>query len=433
MNKYLLPVLLFLLITMSYARAETVQETLNKGNGLFEQGNYEKAIICFDKVLATDPKSEVAWFRKGISLYKLKKYEEASLCFDELIKINSGTSDIWYFKGLTLYKQGKYNEAIAYFDKVLEVAPGSIYSENNVGADYVSPWNTRGMALFMIENYDESLKSFDKALAISPDLAIAWHNKGESLKKLGKYKEAEECSKKEKNLLTDKQKPERSQTSDEWFMKGYEYFKKGIWSQALEWFNKALENNANHGLSLFYIGMVYNSKKDYPKALENMDKAMKLVESSKDISGLKPALVYSGKALVLLKVNKYYEAKDFADKAIKADPNSPDHYFTKGITLCYLKDFKEAVKCIDKTLELDPKCIEAWYYKSMISYGQGNQEESMKFCNKALEMDPKFADALYQKGLILYHQGKYNDAKTCYDKAVKLSPDENYVWYNYEK
>ncbi|MEQ8220872.1 MAG: tetratricopeptide repeat protein [Candidatus Eremiobacterota bacterium] len=372
MNKCVFPVIFFLIFTMTCVMAENSDELLNTANVLMEEGSYEKAIPVFDKVLVADGKCEIAWFRKAIALYKIKKYDEASSCFDELIKITGGSSDVWYFKGLTLYKQDKYKESVTYFDKVLEVAPESLYSANTVGEEYICPWYPKGMALYKLGDYEGAVQCFDKTVTIIPDFAIGWHNKGEALKKLGRYKEGEECFNKEKALGKLEKTPERSQTSDEWFLKGCDYFRKGIWSKALEWFDRALENEPDHAFSLFYKGMVYSAKKDHGKALEYMDKAIKLMEDGKDVSTLEPSLAYSGKAMVLLSLDKYNEAKDFADKSIKSDPASADAYFTRGMSLCYLKDFKEALKSIDKSLELDPKFVDAWYYKSMILYFQGN-------------------------------------------------------------
>ncbi|HPZ08670.1 MAG TPA: tetratricopeptide repeat protein, partial [Candidatus Eremiobacteraeota bacterium] len=290
---------ILLIITLSHARAETLQELLNKGNALFEEGDYEKSIPYFDKALETEPACEIAWFRKGVALYKLTKYKEADICFDEVIKMTSGNADVWYLKALTLYKKENYKDAIVYFDKVLEIAPGNNYNAETVGIEYISPLNSKGMALFMIENYEEAIKCFDRSIESNPEFALAWKNKGEALKKTGKYAEAKECFDKEQKLRSVEKTPEGSEVSDEWFLTGFEYYKKGIWSKALEWFERALENEPNHAFSLFEIGMVYYSKGDYGKSLEYIDKAFELVESKKDVSGLKTELVYSAKAMVL--------------------------------------------------------------------------------------------------------------------------------------
>jgi tetratricopeptide (TPR) repeat protein len=41
--------------------------------------------------------------------------------------------------------------------------------------------------------YEEALASYDSALTIDPGDADAWFNKGMTLKKMGKSKEAESC------------------------------------------------------------------------------------------------------------------------------------------------------------------------------------------------------------------------------------------------
>ena len=54
-NKFLLPALILavLLINLLPAGAETVQEWLNKGLKLYEEGEYEEAITCYDRAIET--------------------------------------------------------------------------------------------------------------------------------------------------------------------------------------------------------------------------------------------------------------------------------------------------------------------------------------------------------------------------------------------
>ena len=57
-----------------------------KGNELFNQGNYEAAISCYDKGLEIDLLNSNLWNNKGLSLYKIGKREEAQKC-KEILQI----------------------------------------------------------------------------------------------------------------------------------------------------------------------------------------------------------------------------------------------------------------------------------------------------------------------------------------------------------
>ena len=51
-----------------------------KGNAFFEQGKYEEAIPCYDRVIEKDPKNKWGWINKGWALAELTKHEYAILC-----------------------------------------------------------------------------------------------------------------------------------------------------------------------------------------------------------------------------------------------------------------------------------------------------------------------------------------------------------------
>lgn len=86
-------------------------------------GNYDEAIIWFDKTLALDPNDIFALRGKGDSLYALEKYERAIAQYDELLTLDSDDIQALYDKGTALDHLGKYNEAIQNFDRALAINP----------------------------------------------------------------------------------------------------------------------------------------------------------------------------------------------------------------------------------------------------------------------------------------------------------------------
>ncbi len=64
----------------------------NKGNDLFQKGNYEEAIKCFNNEIEINPDIYEAWYNKGVILQKLGKNEEAIKCYDKAIEIKTGLS-----------------------------------------------------------------------------------------------------------------------------------------------------------------------------------------------------------------------------------------------------------------------------------------------------------------------------------------------------
>jgi tetratricopeptide (TPR) repeat protein len=61
--------------------------------------------------------------KKGLSFLEDGKYEEALGCFEKILASNPNDPDVWNKKGVALRSLGRYNEAIESFSKALEIAP----------------------------------------------------------------------------------------------------------------------------------------------------------------------------------------------------------------------------------------------------------------------------------------------------------------------
>ena len=53
-----------------------------EGDELFERGDFEGAIECYDKALELFPRDPEIWNIKGLALSKLKRYDEAIKSYD---------------------------------------------------------------------------------------------------------------------------------------------------------------------------------------------------------------------------------------------------------------------------------------------------------------------------------------------------------------
>jgi tetratricopeptide (TPR) repeat protein len=61
--------------------------------------------------------------KKGISFLEDGRYEEALGCFEKILVTNTNNPDIWNKKGVALRSLGRYDEAIESFNKALEITP----------------------------------------------------------------------------------------------------------------------------------------------------------------------------------------------------------------------------------------------------------------------------------------------------------------------
>ena len=116
---------------------------------------------------------------KGINYYGLGQYNQALLQFDKILAIEPNFTEALFYKGLTLQDSGHYEEAVQWYDKILSRDPNNVYALNN-----------KGSALYKLGNFSEAIEYLDKALAIDPNNVHAVTVKGAILNELGKSQES---------------------------------------------------------------------------------------------------------------------------------------------------------------------------------------------------------------------------------------------------
>ncbi len=166
--------------------AQTQEEIFNNGVLLFKQGQYQKAIDTFSKLIEIAPGNADAYKNRGVSYMKqqkfdlaIKDFQIAKELFPELKGLYSNLGVAWYYKK-------EYEKSIKSYDIELEMAP-----EN-----YVAYFN-RALCLAELDKNDEAIEDLEKTLSLKPDFywAICYKadilaQKGNTAKAIATYKEA---------------------------------------------------------------------------------------------------------------------------------------------------------------------------------------------------------------------------------------------------
>jgi tetratricopeptide (TPR) repeat protein len=93
----------------------------NKALALYKLGNYEESIPYFDKALTIDREKWMVVNHKGLALAELGRYEEAIANYDKALAENPRFVDALNNKGNALSALGRFQEANEQYDKALEV------------------------------------------------------------------------------------------------------------------------------------------------------------------------------------------------------------------------------------------------------------------------------------------------------------------------
>lgn len=69
-----------------------------------------------------------------------------------------------------------------------------------INPNYADAWNNKGVSLGKLGKYKEAIESYDMAIKIDPNFAHAWNNKGNALRVLGEQQDANRCFSNAKSL-----------------------------------------------------------------------------------------------------------------------------------------------------------------------------------------------------------------------------------------
>ena len=88
-------------------------------------GNFNKAIIHFEKIIGLVPENYFGWYGKGIALSALGKYTQSVTNLNEAIERNPNKVDIWKAAGDAYYKLKDCNKSYSYYSKALDIDPNN--------------------------------------------------------------------------------------------------------------------------------------------------------------------------------------------------------------------------------------------------------------------------------------------------------------------
>jgi tetratricopeptide (TPR) repeat protein len=101
-------------------------------------------------------------------------------------------------------------------------------------------------------------------------------------------------------------------------------------------------------------------------------------------------------------LEKYEEALDYYQKAIDLSPTDPNLQTNKGVILSKMGKTDESQKAFQKAASLSPgSAAQNFYNIGVTQVNAGNSEAAAKSFEQAIEADPNFAEAYYQLGMCL--------------------------------
>lgn len=159
-----------------------IEKELREAFTLHSNGQLEKAILGYQRILALRPDNADAIKLLATALSQSGRFSEALGLFDRACELMPSDPQIHNNRGLTQQKLGLFAESLSSYGQAIRLH-----------ANYPDAHFNCGNALRSLNRLDEALQSYEHAIRLRPDYAAASMNLGATLSALGRFDEALRC------------------------------------------------------------------------------------------------------------------------------------------------------------------------------------------------------------------------------------------------
>ena len=340
--KYFLRIILLLIVTQAGAQSSA----LVLGDSLYAVGNYTKAIASYETI--QDPSANV--LLQIARAYKGKGTKTSALAFyKQSLDKNDNQPIAQTEYGRLLLTRSKFTMADTVFAALAERFPDN--------PEYFYQWGRalKGKggkdtlklgAAVVKEKINTPEKAFARAVQLDATHQKAIFELSKYYLSLRQYEDVEELTK--KALESD---PENIEIIG---VLAQNYYYKGWWSEAIDWFNTLLDLGVNTLFVHEKLGRAYYEKRQFKKAITHYEEV--LTYDDKDW----------GTYITLARLEnfnrEYDKAINYAIKAL-SNKNLPldDIYYTMGRSYEFKKDYKKAMQQYRFATQEDPSNFDAVY------------------------------------------------------------------------
>jgi tetratricopeptide (TPR) repeat protein len=207
-----------------------------------------------------------------------------------------------------------------------------------------------------------------------------WLKKIEEFKKNKNFEERIKYSNKIKELEDARNTPEF------WYKKGLGCCEIKEFENALQCFDKDLESNGPNFNTLYQKGIVFYFLKKNSEAIEWFNRALETKYSD---------YLKTKEQIQTLKKHKEFEKCVIPTQKLKQiDPPPFQFWFYQGLVLAELGKYQESIKCYDEALLIKNDNPQVLFEKAKCELQQGEKTESVKTLKKICELDSSFKEKI---------------------------------------
>jgi tetratricopeptide (TPR) repeat protein len=362
-----------------------------------KNGNFEKAEEYYRKAAELNPERIQAWCNMGYSFLEKNDLNESEKSFKKVIQLDKKAFEGYWGLVAVYRKMENWNEVISCLKQCEKYRKEWLpYIYNDFGSAYE--------------------KSGDSESGQKYYLLALKHDPEKNLGLNALYDLAESHPEVEKGIsLLEKVKKIKGPSYESNFFHeaGVVYYKKQLYQEAIQHFQKSVELTPGDPIRLEYLGLAFEKYGDFGKAVEYYQKAIENATYDK-------SKYYNRLAFLQIDLQHYTEAVNLLQQAIELDPQ-PLYFENMGFAMEKSGNFKEAENYYLQALKLGEH--EKDIYENRLGvfyYNQKDYKKAVKHYNKAINHFPK---SIYFEnlGLVYENTNQLKEAEENYRNALNIS------------
>jgi tetratricopeptide (TPR) repeat protein len=373
---------------------------INKGDVLAKLNHTQNALLAYGQAILLNPEEAISYSKRGDVLCKLNRDGEAFAAYERAICLNPMEAVAYKGIGEILYKQKQYEQSLIAYEKAIEIDSYDATALMRKGdilcklghldeADFA--YRRSGEQFYEQDHYEEALDVYDKALNRHPDDPLLHRGRGNTLRQMERFDEAEISYKRSGDL----------------------FYEQGHYEEANADYMLGLTLSPSNALILARIGGTLYQ-----------------LGSAKEAE-----FFYKCSGDLFYKQGQLQRAIDVYDEAINLGSNDYLIYISKGDALMYLRRNQEALIAYEKAIQI----MVGGVHISLKAY-----DGALAVCEKAIQLDPHNFIAYVRReqtwsrlgfidkrtfpytssGNDIYVQSQYQRTLAVYDKAINQASND---------
>ena len=174
-------------------------------------------------------------------------------------------------------------------------------------------------------------------------------------------------------------------------------------------YRSILQTQPNNLDAINNLGIILHNYKHYSEAINYFKKAISIDANF--------FLAYSNLGLSLKSLGKFEEAKKIYIQAIKIEPNYSQAHNNLGVIFEFLNNLDEAKISIKKAIKIDPYNSEFHFNLGNVLVKTDDFDNAILSYSKSIELKPNHKQSLFNRGQLYFKKGLFDLSLKDFDKC----------------